>query len=244
MKFQNVYEDRKRADAYSKLEFPGTYYLAYRDIPAIVRAHVRGTRAVDFGCGAGRSTRFLRGLGFDVVGVDISEQMIAKARALDPRGDYRLVSDNNGSGDLPLRTHDLVLSMFTFDNIATMQTKVGLFEALKSLLKPAGRIISLVSTPEIYVNEWTSFSTKDFPTNRTAKSGDTVYTVMLDVQDRRPVADVLWTSEDYQRVYDQAGLRVVQTYLPLARSDEAFEWVSETTIAPWCIYVLEGEGAK
>ena len=33
MGFSNVYEDAKRAEAYSKLEFPGTYYLAYRDLP-------------------------------------------------------------------------------------------------------------------------------------------------------------------------------------------------------------------
>jgi hypothetical protein len=33
MDFRNVYEDSKRADAYAKMEFPGTYYLAYRDLP-------------------------------------------------------------------------------------------------------------------------------------------------------------------------------------------------------------------
>ncbi len=86
----NPYHDRARADAYAGLEFPGTYYLAYRDLPAIIGEHVTGPRALDFGCGAGRSTRFLRRLGFDsVVGVDISEPMVAQARARDPDGDYR-----------------------------------------------------------------------------------------------------------------------------------------------------------
>ena len=69
--FFNVYDDRARASAYAALEFPGTYYLAYRDLPTIIGEHVRGRKAVDFGCGAGRSTRFLRMLGFDAVGVDI-----------------------------------------------------------------------------------------------------------------------------------------------------------------------------
>ena len=82
--FSNVYNDRVRAEAYDRLEFPGTYYLAYRDLPAIIRRHVQGRKAIDFGCGTGRSTRFLRKLGFDVVGVDIAEQMLTLARKRDP----------------------------------------------------------------------------------------------------------------------------------------------------------------
>lgn len=42
MDFNNVYEDSHRADSYSKLEFPGTYYLAYRDIPSLIKKHVQG----------------------------------------------------------------------------------------------------------------------------------------------------------------------------------------------------------
>ena len=114
MGFSNVYEDAKRAEAYSKLEFPGTYYLAYRDLPEIIREHVKGRKAVDFGCGTGRSTRFLQRLGFDIVGVDISADMIKKAKELDPKGDYRLTKDDdfNQLGD---HAYDLVLSVFTFD---------------------------------------------------------------------------------------------------------------------------------
>src|SRR5262245_40604794 len=94
-KFSNVYDDQTRANAYAKLEFPGTYYLAFRDLPAIINEHVQGRNALDFGCGAGRSTRFLRDLGFEVVGVDISEHMLARARERDPQGDYRLMPDGD-----------------------------------------------------------------------------------------------------------------------------------------------------
>jgi hypothetical protein len=56
MDFFNVYEDGTRAQAYAKMEFPGTYYLAYRDLPDIILTHTQGKKAIDFGCGAGRST--------------------------------------------------------------------------------------------------------------------------------------------------------------------------------------------
>ena len=235
--FFNVYEDKARADAYAELEFPGTYYLAYRDLPAILGEHVQGRKAVDFGCGAGRSTRFLRELGFEVTGVDISEPMLARARARDPRGDYRLVPDGD-LGGLASNAYDLVLSAFTFDNVPTLERKVALFRSLRGLLTDRGRIVNLVSAPDIYVHEWASFSTRDFPENRNARSGDRVRIVMLDVEDRRPVEDVLWTDEDYHEVYERAGLVPVDTYRPLGRSTESHAWVSETTTAPWVIYVL------
>jgi SAM-dependent methyltransferase len=235
--FSNVYDDGARAKAYAGLEFPGTYYLAYRDLPAIIGEHVRGRKALDFGCGAGRSTRFLRQLGFDAVGVDISEPMLARARERDPEGRYGLLPDGD-LGGFPAGPYDLVLSAFTFDNIPTMEKKEALLKALKRLLTTGGRIVNLVSSPDIYLNEWASFSTKDFPENRTARSGDKVLIVMLDVEDRRPVEDILCTEHDYLAAYKRAGLMPIVIHKPLAKPGEAYAWVSETTIAPWVIYVL------
>lgn len=237
----NVYDDQARAKAYATLDFPGTYHLAYRDLAAIIGEHVHGRKAVDFGCGAGRSTRFLRDLGFDVVGVDIAEPMLARARERDPRGDYRLIGEGD-LGSLAAGAYDLVLSAFTFDNVPTMDKKVTLFEGLKGRLRPEGRIVTLVSSPEIYVNEWASFSTKDFPENRTAVCGDKVSIVMVDVEDRRPVEDVLWTDAGYRDVYERAGVSPLGIYRPLGNEGEGYAWVSETRTAPWVIYVLEAKG--
>jgi ubiquinone/menaquinone biosynthesis C-methylase UbiE len=235
--FTNVYDDQARAASYATLDFPGTYLLAFRDLPAIIREHVRGRAAVDFGCGAGRSTRFLRDLGFEVVGVDISAPMLAQARERDPSGDYRLVGDGDFSA-LPAGGHDVVLAAFTFDNVPTAERKVALFTALERLLAPEGRIVAVVSSPEIYVHEWASFSTRDFPENRRARSGDLVRIVMLDVPDRRPVEDVMWSDEAYREVFERAGLRAVASHRPLGRPGEGPAWVSETTVAPWVIHVL------
>jgi ubiquinone/menaquinone biosynthesis C-methylase UbiE len=82
--FDNVYEDEERARAYATLEFPGTYYLAFRDLPALIQRYKHGPRALDFGCGTGRSTRFLRNLRLNVTGADVSQAMLDQARTLDP----------------------------------------------------------------------------------------------------------------------------------------------------------------
>ena len=237
MEFRNVYDDAERAEAYAKLEFPGTYYLAYRDLPEMIFKHVEGRKAIDFGCGTGRSARFLQKLGFVTVGIDIAEDMIKKARQIDPSGHYRPIDDGDFS-QFEQGAYDLILSAFTFDNIPTRKKKVELFERLGSLIKSEGRIVNLVSSPEIYVNEWASFSTKDFPENKHAKCGDKVKIIVTAIDDKRPVEDIIWPNIDYRKTYKKAGLEIVQTHKPLAREDEAFEWVSETRIAPWVIYVL------
>jgi SAM-dependent methyltransferase len=206
-------------------------------LPAIIQKHVHGSKAIDFGCGTGRSTRLLRQLGFEVIGVDIAEDMISKARELDPAGDYRLVPGDDLS-TLQRGGYDLVLSAFTFDNIPGRQNKIQIFCSLRELLAVAGKIVHVVSRPEIYIHEWASFSTKDFPENRQCRSGDTVKIIVTDHADRRPVEDILWTDESYREVFAAAGLASIQKYEPLATGNEPYAWVNETRVAPWAIYVL------
>ncbi|MBI2213754.1 MAG: class I SAM-dependent methyltransferase [Acidobacteria bacterium] len=241
MTFTNVYEDAARAAAYDKLEFPGTYYLAYRDLPPIFERHAAGRTALDFGCGAGRSTRFLKRHGFDAVGVDISAEMVRRARERDPEGDYRVVPDGDLSS-IASGAVDLALAAFTFDNIPTEELKTSLFAQLGRAIGPRGRIVALVSSPEIYTHEWASFTTKDFPENERAKAGDRVKIIMTDVEDRRPVEDVVWPEADYRRVFAAAGLDVIDIARPLGLASEPYAWLSETSVAPWTIYTLGNSG--
>jgi len=234
----NVYEDSKRADSYSKLEFPGTYYLAYRDIPGLLKKHVNGNKAVDFGCGTGRSTRFLKKYGFDTIGIDISIDMITKAREFDPAGEYLLIENDNYE-KLEINYYNLVLAGFTFDNIPGKKNRINILGKLKEIINNEGTIVLLDSTPEIYINEWASFSTKDYSENKNAASGEKVRIIMKDVEDKRPVEDFIWFHEDYLELFKQTKLNLVETLKPLGKINEPIEWVNESRIAPWIIYVLK-----
>ena len=238
MSFTNVYDDDERAAAYATLDFPGTYYLAFRDLPDILSRHAAGRAALEFGCGTGRSSRLLKRLGFDVVGVDISHSMVKLATAADPAGTYLVVPDGDYSA-LAGRRFDVILSAFAFDSIPDPAWRAEVMRRLTALLRPEGCLILLGSTPEIYLREWASFTTAEaFPENRTARSGDRVRTIMKDVPDARPVVDLVWFPEDYQRLFDAAGIRISEEHRPLGRADEPYAWVNETTVAPWVIYVV------
>jgi len=237
LKFFNSYEDKIRAESYSKLEFHNTYYLAYRDLPEIFKKHIKGKNAVDFGCGTGRSTRFLQKHGFYTIGIDISDEMIKIAKKIDPNGDYYLIKDGDYS-QLSSNSYDLVLSAFTFDNIP-MEKKVSLFSNLSNLLNKDGKILNLVCSPEMYTLEWASFSTKNFPDNKYAKSGDMVQIITIDFDDKRPCYDILCSDEDYKKIFSKVELDLIDTFKPIAKGDEPYDWVNETKIAPWTIYVLK-----
>lgn len=235
--FKNTWDTHSAALSYSKLEFPNTYYLAYRDLSEIILKHTKIGRAIDFGCGVGRSTRFVSKLGFKTIGIDISPNMIQVAKAVDPKGKYQLVSDANYS-HLGKGEFDLITSIFTFDNISGWEKRTNILVALSDLLSIDGRIICLDSTPELYVNEWASFTTKPFPENAFAKTGDIVCDIVLDVEDKTPCEDIYWTNEDYHKLFALAGLEVEEIYRPLGYGNEPFEWISEKEISPWVIYVL------
>lgn len=235
MNYLNSWDNDTRSASYAKLEFPNTYHLAYRDLPEIIMKHARGTKVLDFGCGTGRSTRFLKKLGFDVTGIDISPSMIRQAVEKDPNGTYILVEDGNYS-DIP-NDFDLITSIFTFDNIPA-QKRAMILGGLGQKLSKHGCMVMLDSNPELYQHEWASFSTAPFPGNKTAKTGDPVYTIMNDVDDKTPVEDYYFTEEDYLNLFEEAGMKLLKRYAPLGKRDEPFMWKSELTIAPWIIYVL------
>lgn len=237
MNFTNAYADSIRAEAYAQLEFPGCYYLAYRDLPEIILRHVTGKNALDFGCGTGRSSRFLKRLGFKVIGVDIAENMISIARKADPQGDYRLIREGQLDG-LEKESFDLIQAIFTFDNIPGKDIRMCLMSQLKSVLKSDGAILLLDSTPEIYFHEWTSFSTQNFPENREKMSGEKLKIVITDTNDHRPVADIIWWDSDYRNLFRNTGLSLIASYKPLGRANDPIDWVNETEIAPWIIYIL------
>ena len=233
----NVYDDAIRAASYSKLDFPRTYYLAFRDLPEILSRNVVDRRALDFGCGAGRSTRFLKKLGFSVIGLDISASMIELAKAADPNGEY-VQTESDEFTILGNERFDLILSAFTFDNVPDENRRIALMCGLRERLFSTGRLVILGSTPEIYMHEWASFSTAAFPENTQARSGQTVRIVMKDVSDTRPVIDWIWFPVDYERLFTMSGFELIEEHRPLGRLNEPFVWISETTVAPWVIYVV------
>lgn len=228
----------KYAADYAKLGFEGTYYLAFRDIPTLLEKHARGRRALDYGCGPGRSTRFLKGLGYDTAGVDISEDMLRQARAQDDTDEYRHIR----SAEIPYddALFDVVFASFVFIEVSSLAEIIAILAEMKRVLKPDG-VVVVVTSPVNGINgNWLSFS-YDFPENRRPiKSGDTI---KLQIRGTDVVLyDYYWMAEDYRNAFARAGLAVRTMHTPLGRDDEGIEWRDEKTAPFIFIYLLEHSG--
>ncbi len=237
----DTYGDSDIADFYDGLEYAGTYLLAFRDLPDIVARLVTGKSALDFACGCGRSTRFLKSLGFDTIGVDISQAMLTNALRHDPEGEYLLVGDADLSC-LSGRSFDLILSAFPLASATTSIEIQAILTELRNLLAPNGRLIVIEPTEALYLHEWVSFSMAAFPENANAKSGDPVPAYYRDHM-VQPVIDILWKDEDYRRNFEAVGLQPLEIHRPLAHDDDPGPWISERQIPPWVVYVLSVSGA-
>lgn len=229
------------ADYFDSLEFDGTYALAIRDLPETVARHVTGSKALDFACGCGRSTRHLKTLGFDTVGADVSPAMLKNARLHDPQGRYVLVGDGDLS-NLDGRSFDLILSAFPLSSMTSRDGIAKILSALRLLLAPQGRMILIEANHWLYHHEWVSFTPAAFPQNINAQSGDPVPIHFRGFPDQA-VVDTIWKDEDYRHCFQAAGLECIEVQRPLAHDDDPGPWMSERDIPPWVIYVLSDAGA-
>ena len=97
---------------------------------------------LDLGCGEGRLSRDLSALGYRMVGVDVSAQMIAAAREADPRGWYEIAdAGNTGLADASV---DVVAAFMSLHDISDMPAAVA--EAAR-VLRPGGCICIAIVHP-------------------------------------------------------------------------------------------------
>jgi 2-polyprenyl-3-methyl-5-hydroxy-6-metoxy-1,4-benzoquinol methylase len=144
---QNIYDDPGFFAGYSTLERFGagwTRAVEHDDLVALL-PDAAGLRVLDLGCGAGQLARFLAAAGAaEVVGVDISERMLALARAQwsHPRVTYHRLAIEELA--FPPARFDLVVSSLALHYVDDYP---GLMRSIADWLAPGGHLVFSTEHP-------------------------------------------------------------------------------------------------
>ena len=221
---------------YSNFGITGTSWLSFRDVPSLINEYVKGKKTLDFGCGAGRSTKFLRQYGLDITGVDISKEFIKQAKKTDKLGKYLLctkdyIPQKDNSYDFAFSSHVLIM-------IPTKTELDKSFREIYRILKKDGIYIAVTGNEYMHAadKDWVSYKT-DFIENFNVKSGDKVKLVIRDVG--ATFYDYNWTHQDYIDSINKSGFKVLKIHSPLGKDTDGYKWRSEKETSPYIIYVLQ-----
>jgi SAM-dependent methyltransferase len=144
---QNIYDDPGFFAGYSGLERFGAGWqraVEHADLLTLLPA-VEGRRVLDLGCGAGQLAHHLAAAGAaEVVGIDVSERMLALARAewAHPRVTYRREAVEAVA--FPLTRFDLVVSSLALHYV---DDYAGLVRRIAGWLVPEGVFVYSIEHP-------------------------------------------------------------------------------------------------
>lgn len=230
------------SEQYSNLQIEDSYFLAFRAAAELLKKYnSSGNRLLDFGCGAGRSTRFLRSLGFETISADISQDMLQQAQQLDPGNQesyYWLDSEN-----LPFlaQSFDVIFQSFVLLEYSSTDKMINTFVEFNRVLDDNGIVVVATGSEDYYRYNWASFEVgeADKSNPNEPQNLESGCTVKISIKGTDIVLlDYFWTDEDYRQTFQKSGFNVVEMVQPLAQGDESFDWVNEREFPCWTIYVL------
>ncbi|HTX88123.1 MAG TPA: methyltransferase domain-containing protein [Bacteroidales bacterium] len=188
-------------------------------------------RILDYGCGSGIFTRYLRDLKAQVTGVDVSFEMIRVAQSVDGAGiDYRHIA----SGDLgfvPAATFDAAVVNFVLCTLPTHAEIRKILDAIRRILKPGGSLVVMNSN-------WDRSNGKEFISFRMDYSGELIpgkpVTATIKSDPPMPMRDFYWPNAEYLKMIRDAGFGIMATEEPLGRED-AIQWIDEKVFPPYLV---------
>lgn len=125
----------------------GVWSIPERDVKLLGNLdELRGRDVIELGCGTGYVSAWLSRLGANPIGVDVTPEQLATARAMQQKHgiDFPLVEASAEDVPLPDASCDLVIS--EYGAVLWCEPEAWLAEAAR-LLRPGGRLVMLTNSP-------------------------------------------------------------------------------------------------
>jgi SAM-dependent methyltransferase len=225
----------KYVDDYEKTE--NSLFRTYIEKPSVLSRlkDIQSKSVLDLACGLGRYAQIMKREGAAyVMGVDISEKMIARARLIEqerPLGIEYMVRDVSKLE--PIGLFDLVTAIYLFPYAKMEQDLLDMAQAIANNLKPEGRLVALTLYPDGITEKHCTAAEK--------------YDIYLDVEDyplrdgaplkvtlnypgqknNIPLLTYYWSRETYEKVLKKVGFRKIEWH-PLFVAAEGIKEYGES----------------
>ena len=153
----------------------------------------KGTKLLDLACGAGRHSRVLHSLGFDVTGVDLSHNSIEAAKENAPEGLKFYVHDMRE----PLKEHyDVVMNLFT---------SFGYFDTISDNAKALTSVYNSLSEDGILVIDFMNADKviRELKTRQELRKCDILFHIKKEVSNGRIVKTIAFEAEGKSHFYQE-----------------------------------------
>jgi ubiquinone/menaquinone biosynthesis C-methylase UbiE len=246
----------QRAAEYARIGLVGTYLLSAQAVWEKLQPMRESIRTlVDFGCGAGKSTRAAalcaRPKGI-VIGVDISAEMVAQAETVtreskdslpDVEFIYKQILRRDGRECIPVEdaAADAVTTTMVLQEMQTEEQLQNAVSEIGRITKKGGWFAAVCDNDAITCEEYTAFTYAPFPENKTRRDNY--------VKSRSTVSDIVWEKDRFwsreilARCIERAGFRIRSIEYPLADpatppfpDDPSVPWKDELTFSPLMVF--------
>jgi SAM-dependent methyltransferase len=218
------------AELYASLEIEGTTYeIGFEGVRRAL-GDIQGQVFLDFGCGTGRSTAFLRSLGTGhVYGVDRDPDMIGKALAR--RLDGVAFKHVDEVIPLPDGSVDGAVSLNVFIELRTLAEMGRACREVARTLRPGSPFIVASTSPLAFGHTFRSYR---YPVSGELRSGLVTPCIVTTPAGELAIDDTYWTEDDYASALREAGLTVTAIDYPLPRDPSAWS-TDEALLSPYIV---------
>ena len=178
-----------------------------------------GSKIIDLACGKGRHSIFLNSLGFEVTGVDLSQQSIGSAKEFENEKLHFEVQDLRS---LEMKEHfDIALNLFTsFGYFDCFDTNVLVLKQIYSILNPGGfLLIDFFNAKKMIANLVTQESKEieniQFDIDKELVEGQIIKSIhFMDAGKAYFYQEKVQALElkDFDMFLNKAGFKIIQTF--------------------------------
>ena len=203
--------------------------LGHKNVAKLLEP-INGKKILDYGYGNGKFSIYLKKLGAEVIGIDISPTQLEVARKVSKEIVYLLDSNSKIESDYT-SYFDAGVLIFVLCEISSKEVQLSVLKRVYKLLKPGAELVIL--NPNWDKSNGKNFLTHQLKYEAELKLGEPVTTIL---KGNPPIIipDYYWSKQIYLDNLEKAGFSNFEIYEPLAPSDNT-AWKDEKEYPPFLI---------